>query len=431
MENVRIASTPLAGLRPVGQATNRDHGRLTAGLSGLPGTADLVFLFAEPVPSRDRQRIDWYGPGGKTYTPLTALPADEQTAMLARVDELLGVVRDEAARLTAAGDSAGEALLGAATVPSPRQQYIYVARDLGGPENAQPVIVGWSYTNDVPGRTGELPQVMVRPPAPRSTPELPPPFERPAAVLASAPAMAVEGRGGWWWLLWIALTLLLLVIAWMLLRACGMALPGYGVLHHIGSAFCPSAAIAATTTEDDRVKTLTEISQQLELQIVQRQAACATEARRTAIITAMTPAAPPPANPPSEIDKRLEREQAKTGELQISLIWDGPSDLDLHVFCPDGTEIYYSRKASCGGTLDVDMNSSNNKSLTPVENVFWPDGQAPKGKYRVVVTMYDRHGEKRPTVPFQVRIKDGGQERTVPGTIERPGAPVEVTEIVR
>ena len=148
-------------------------------------------------------------------------------------------------------------------------------------------------------------------------------------------------------------------------------------------------------------------------------------------MAAITPPAPPPEPPKSDIDKRLEREQAKSGELQISLVWDGPSDLDLHVFCPNGEEIYYSRKASCGGTLDVDMNSSNHKSLTPVENVYWPDGQAPKGKFRVVVTMYDRYGETRPKVPFQVRIKDGGQERTVPGVIERPGSPVEVTEIVR
>ncbi len=428
MENVRIASTPLAGLRPVGQATNRDHGRLTGALAGLSGALiDLQLLLAEPVPSRDRQRIDWYGPGGKTYTALAALPADEQTAVLARVDEMSAALQREGERLRAAGDGGADALLAATTVPSPRRNYIYIAREVGKPENWHPVIVGWAYTNDVAARAGELPQVMVRPMAPRSTPSLPPPFERPTAVLASVPAMVVEGpRRGWWWLLWIVLTFLLLIIAWMLLRACGMVLPGYGVLHHIGNTFCPSTAVAATITDDERLRTLTDLTQQLELQLVQRQTECATEARRMA---AVVPPAPPP-TPPSDIDKRLEREKAQTGELQISLVWDGPSDLDLHVFCPDGTEIYYSRKASCGGTLDVDMNSTK-KSLTPVENVFWPDGQAPTGKYRVVVTLYDRHGEKRPAIPFQVRIKNGADERTVPGTIERPGSPVEVTEFSR
>jgi hypothetical protein len=424
VENVRIASTPLAGLRPVGQATNRDHGRLAGGLSDFSGaTLNLQLLLAEPVPSRDRQQIDWYGPGGKTYTPLAALPADEQTAVLARVDELLSAMRGQ-----------GEALLAAATIPSPRQNYIYVAREIGKPENWHPVIVGWAYTNDVAASAGEVPKIMVRPTPQPSTPQLPPAFERPM-VLASAPAMVVERRSGWWWVLWIALTLLLLIIASMLLRACGMVLPGYGVLHHIGNTFCPSTAIARTATDEERLRTLTDLSQQLELQLLQRQTACATEARRVEDearrMAAITPPAPPPEPPKSDIDKRLEREQAKSGELQISLVWDGPSDLDLHVFCPNGEEIYYSRKASCGGTLDVDMNSSNHKSLTPVENVYWPDGQAPKGKFRVVVTMYDRYGETRPKVPFQVRIKDGGQERTVPGVIERPGSPVEVTEIVR
>jgi hypothetical protein len=359
---------------------------------------------------------------------LSSLPVDEQAALRAKVDELFALVQREGARLHALGDALGEALLGAVTTPSPRDAYIYVARELGQSSGGQPVIVGWSHLNDVPARVGALPQVMVRGTPPRATP---PPVPA-AAVFVSAPALALAGpRRGWWWLLWIALVVLLLAIAWLLLRACGLALPGYGVLHHIGQTFCPAPALAATASDEERMRTLADLAQQLELQIAQRQVVCLTEARR-APVEPLPAAAPPKPTPValSDIEERLKREKAKTGELQISLAWDGPADLDLHVFCPNGEEIYYSRKASCGGTLDVDMNSEK-KSLKPIENVYWPDGRAPAGKFRVVVTLYDRHGENRPTIPFQVRIKNSGDQRIVPGGIERPGAPVEVVEIVR
>ena len=79
-------------------------------------------------PTRDRQRIDWYGGGGKTYMPLASLPADEQTAVLARVDELLAAM-GPGQSACAAGDAAADALLAAATIP-PRQNYIYIAREI-------------------------------------------------------------------------------------------------------------------------------------------------------------------------------------------------------------------------------------------------------------------------------------------------------------
>src|SRR5579871_3609002 len=90
VENVRIASTRLAGMRPVGPAAARDFDRLVGVLalpSGAP--ANLASLFSEPVPSRDRNAIDWYGPGDKTYIALTSLPDDQRVQVLARVDELL------------------------------------------------------------------------------------------------------------------------------------------------------------------------------------------------------------------------------------------------------------------------------------------------------------------------------------------------------
>ena len=65
---------------------------------------------------------------------------------------------------------------------------------------------------------------------------------------------------------------------------------------------------------------------------------------------------PPPVNP--QLTARLKREEAKTGDVQISLMWDNLSDLDLHCIGPDGERIFHNhRRSTSGGELDVDMNS--------------------------------------------------------------------------
>lgn len=90
-----------------------------------------------------------------------------------------------------------------------------------------------------------------------------------------------------------------------------------------------------------------------------------------------------------EVQERLDREGAKTGDIQIALKWDNYNDLDLHCIDPNGDEIYYSNKrVSSGGELDVDMNAGGQKSLTPVENIYWASGAAPTGHYRLYVDHY-------------------------------------------
>lgn len=92
----------------------------------------------------------------------------------------------------------------------------------------------------------------------------------------------------------------------------------------------------------------------------------------------------------SEIQARLQREGAAFAAVQVSLAWNTCDDLDLHVIEPSGVEIYHqNRKSSSGGKLDIDMNRDDaNISMQPVENIFWPDGAAPEGRYRVQVNLY-------------------------------------------
>jgi hypothetical protein len=420
----------------VGPAAARDFDRLVGGLSLPSGApADWARLFAEPVPSRDRNSIDWYGPGNRVYTALSSLPEDQRPQVFARVDELLALLEDESERLKAAGNPQGELLEAAIALPSPRADYIYLARDKADPSQWYPVLVGWGHASDMPSRAGALPKAMVR----ERPPNLPPTFGTvgPSPVFASAPAMVLTGeRSRWWWLLWLALSLLLLIMAWMLLRACAIDLPGYGIFHHIGEAFCPGSAIAATTDEVNRTRDLGKEVRRLQIEVLQKQISCAQETRRAE--ASQPPGTPAPGSdqtgsgqPPSDIDKRLKEAKAKTGDFQISLAWDGNADLDLHVFCPDGEEISYSRRSSCGGTLDIDMNGPKNQSTTPVENAFWPEGQVPKGKFKIAVTLYERKGDTRPDIPFQLRIKDGANVRTVPGSVSQERKLVEITEVVR
>jgi hypothetical protein len=113
---------------------------------------------------------------------------------------------------------------------------------------------------------------------------------------------------------------------------------------------------------------------------------------------------------------RMAREGAKVGDVTITLLWDDYNDLDLHVFTPNGTEIYFGNRDADGGHLDVDMNGMDRSSKEPIENVFFGDAdrgiQAMKGKYKVVVENFAYHDRERNSsfaVPFRVVVRKNGE----------------------
>ena len=113
----------------------------------------------------------------------------------------------------------------------------------------------------------------------------------------------------------------------------------------------------------------------------------------------------------SELEERLEREGAKSSEVQVSLMWDNYNDLDLHVLCPSGERIHGGNKNSeCGGELDVDANVRP-ETKKPVENIVWPDFKAPPGVYKVYVHHYKKHNKRRSKDPtkFRVVCNSGGE----------------------
>lgn len=98
------------------------------------------------------------------------------------------------------------------------------------------------------------------------------------------------------------------------------------------------------------------------------------------------------------------------GDIQVSLTWDTPTDVDLHVIDPFGCELYYGNETdigfgtgdvcrSAGGELDLDSNAGcgidfGYEEVGGIrnENVFWPPGAAPEGIYTVKVDYWSNCG---------------------------------------
>ncbi len=120
-----------------------------------------------------------------------------------------------------------------------------------------------------------------------------------------------------------------------------------------------------------------------------------------------------------QIDDEMKRRLDEAGgryanvDIRASLLWNTYDDLDLHCITPSGEEIFYGHKDSrCGGSLDVDRNARGKETRKPVENIRWPQGSAPKGKYRVYVQNYAYHEDERADIPFTVEIEINGKIQT-------------------
>lgn len=129
-----------------------------------------------------------------------------------------------------------------------------------------------------------------------------------------------------------------------------------------------------------------------------------------------------------EMGRRLAAAGAKTGDVQISIAWNGVDDIDVHVMVEPLVGGSYSmiswmnRRGLCGGFLDVDANA-NPGILTriPVENIFWAKGLAPYGRYTVAIHHFRSwSGQARMPVDVAVLV-DGEIKRFRPvATVGQP-----------
>ena len=93
----------------------------------------------------------------------------------------------------------------------------------------------------------------------------------------------------------------------------------------------------------------------------------------------------------------------QTGQVQVTVAWQGSADIDLHVHEPGGEELYYAdRTSSSGGQLDRDANAACTPSPPTVENVYF--SQAPRGRYRARVHGYTMCQDGPVPVPRSISV---------------------------
>lgn len=121
-----------------------------------------------------------------------------------------------------------------------------------------------------------------------------------------------------------------------------------------------------------------------------------------------------------------------TGDVQVTLHWGSVNDLDLMVTDPDGAVIdYRSKQSPSGGNLDVDANPACAKPNTqPVENIFWPTGEAPRGNYQVSV-VYFKICDPNLETPFTVEVKVDGVTQIFDGIAKVEKEVIPIHEFTR
>ncbi|MBU0490050.1 MAG: S8 family serine peptidase [Bacteroidetes bacterium] len=129
-----------------------------------------------------------------------------------------------------------------------------------------------------------------------------------------------------------------------------------------------------------------------------------------------------------QIDKALQKVKSgdtvnctpspSTGDVQVLLSWSNYNDLDLIVTDPTGASVWYkNRRVSSGGQLEIDMNVEYPDSKSPIENIYWQQGGAPKGTYNVYLLYFKQH-ESISENPFKIIVKHGEKTDEYKGTID-------------
>jgi hypothetical protein len=367
-------------------------------------------------------------------TPYDRLAPDEQAAAREAVRAMLADLEREAQRLRASPDSTRQSL-GMVLEAALRGSTLSDIHRVAGEGQDQYVLAGWGL-REVEGAppipdllTTLRPVVPVAPPPPQ-----PPPAIAPVSAVPPPPTPPPVGDPPAWPLRLLALAAMLLgfglLAAWLLPMGVVAAI---AALRLPAPPICevPPAGLSLLPGQEEEARLrarLAELERAYAGRLLQCRLAQAPPPPPPAPAPQPAPA-PTPAPPPRQddfgLDRRLEREGAQRGQVQVSLAWNGPADLDLHVTCPDGRVINFQQPSHCGGTLQIDMNAGGRRSNEPVEDVIWP-GTPPSGRYLVHVHYFD-YPSRRVPVPFIVRLVNGAERREVRGVANGPN-PQQVLE---
>jgi hypothetical protein len=210
--------TTRLGVRPLGVRGDPLHAVAAQLLAVIrrrlgDGPAELL---ADPQLRESGDGIDWYAARSGSVRRLADLDENERAHALTTVESHLEAIRRLGGQLKDSSGSEQARLIGRSmelATTRPSDDFVFVV-------DGQPVIAAWGYEADAAASL----QAFAAPPVP-----MPP---RPAAILASAPAL-LPARIGWapWvsaLLFGLLLLLLLLMTSW-LLRACSPVDPTLNV----------------------------------------------------------------------------------------------------------------------------------------------------------------------------------------------------------
>jgi hypothetical protein len=89
-----------------------------------------------------------------------------------------------------------------------------------------------------------------------------------------------------------------------------------------------------------------------------------------------------------------------TGDLQVTLTWNTPTDIDLHVIEPNGTHVFYASRNGITARLDVD----DTNGFGP-ENIFVGAANAAPGTYQIYIVHFS--GSVPTTSTIAVNLRPG------------------------
>ena len=94
-----------------------------------------------------------------------------------------------------------------------------------------------------------------------------------------------------------------------------------------------------------------------------------------------------------------------SGPVQVSVAWDSPADVDLHVVEPGTEEIYYGNdQSAAGGVLDLDSNAGCGSDGPRNENITYPSATPPSGTYTVRVDYWSSCGASATNYVVTIRV---------------------------
>jgi hypothetical protein len=114
------------------------------------------------------------------------------------------------------------------------------------------------------------------------------------------------------------------------------------------------------------------------------------------------------------------------GDVQVSVAWDAPTDVDLHVTDPADEEIYFANTTSAsGGTLDLDSNAACSIDNINNENITWPVNGAPAGSYSVDLVYYSACSQAQTNYTVTIFVRDQPTQ-TFSGTLVSPSTSIRI-----